>query len=132
MANAAADDANAAADPAHAEAGGGGAGVPEAAVDAVWRALRDHLVRCGQEIAVELRHYPSPIAGCDQQLPKLIEQRRALWRQLDAMEAADADGGAAHRRAACLALFLRSAPLSDDADDAALRARVAAALRAGP
>ena len=34
-------------------------------------------------ISAEIRHYPTPIAGCDLHLPALIEERAKLLQQLN-------------------------------------------------
>jgi hypothetical protein len=34
------------------------------------------------EISAEIRHYPTPIARCDEQLTALIEERTRLLQQL--------------------------------------------------
>jgi len=46
-----------------------------ATIDEAWRALRAHLEARAGELADEVRHYPGPIARCDDQLPALIEER---------------------------------------------------------
>ena len=38
------------------------------------------------EISAEIRHYPTPIARCDLQLPALIEERAALMAKLEALD----------------------------------------------
>jgi hypothetical protein len=35
------------------------------------------------EISEEIRHYPGPIARCDQHLPALLEERSRLMSQLE-------------------------------------------------
>lgn len=35
------------------------------------------------ELSAEIRHYPTPIARCDEQLAALLEQRSRLMAQLD-------------------------------------------------
>lgn len=48
-------------------------------IDHAWRALRSHLEARARELADEVRHYPGPIARCDEQLPALIEERARAW-----------------------------------------------------
>ena len=76
----------------------------------------------------ELHHYPGPIARCDEQLPKLIEQRSAVRGELAEMNSVDAGANVTSSRLAFLRRFVRSAALSEDADEAALRSKAAAAL----
>lgn len=52
---------------------------PMDAIDDAWRALRERLEARARELADEVRHYPGPIARCDDQLPALLAERsRAL------------------------------------------------------
>jgi hypothetical protein len=54
-------------------------------VDAIqaWTALRRHLEAKNQAINAEVAHYPTPIARCDVQLSKLLEQRARVCRELE-------------------------------------------------
>jgi len=58
------------------------AGAPSVAD--TWTELRSHLERRGIELNAEVHSYPSPIARCDDQLPKLLEQRARVVRLLKA------------------------------------------------
>src|SRR5262252_2476349 len=61
-----------------------------AATDSVgeaWDALLGHLETRFRQCCDELRHYPTPIARCDDQLPKLIEQRDHARAELERMTA---------------------------------------------
>lgn len=44
-------------------------------IDDAWRALRARLEARAAELAEEVRHYPGPIARCDDQLPALLAER---------------------------------------------------------
>lgn len=44
-------------------------------IDDAWRALRARLEARAAELADEVRHYPGPIARCDEQLPALLAER---------------------------------------------------------
>lgn len=48
-----------------------------------WAALRRHLEAKNRAINVEVAHYPTPIARCDVQLSKLLEQRARVYRDLE-------------------------------------------------
>src|SRR2546423_11850963 len=50
-----------------------------------WHALRSHLDAKNREINDEVAHYPTPIARCDVQLSKLLEQRSRIYRELERM-----------------------------------------------
>lgn len=106
-------------------------GDPAPDVALAWSALREHLARKCRELNHEVSSYPTPIARCDVQLPKLLEQRAAAVRRLrladEAREAVSIDVTAG--RLGRLADFLL---ILDDAEDDdiehALRRRVADAL----
>jgi hypothetical protein len=98
-----------------------------------WTELRSHLERRGIELNAEVHSYPSPIARCDDQLPKLLEQRaRVVWLLKAANElggtpaAASVDAGWLER----LQGFLsgRDAVSADDEAEIELRSRLSAAL----
>ena len=48
--------------------------------------MRADLQRRIDALSEEIRHYPTPIARCDEQLPALIEERSGLLRQLKEIE----------------------------------------------
>lgn len=52
--------------------------VPDLPPDAACEALRDRLAA----LAAEIRHYPTPIAGCDDQFNYLCEKRDVLAREV--------------------------------------------------
>jgi hypothetical protein len=45
--------------------------------------MRADLQRRIDQLSEEIRHYPTPIARCDEQLSALIEERSLLLSQLD-------------------------------------------------
>jgi chorismate mutase len=47
--------------------------------------MRTELLKRIEELSREIRHYPTPIARCDLQLPALIEERAALTAKLAAL-----------------------------------------------
>jgi hypothetical protein len=51
-------------------------------IDDAWWALCRSLHACGRLLQEEVRTYPTPIARCDVQLTKVIEQRDAAFRHL--------------------------------------------------
>jgi hypothetical protein len=48
--------------------------------------MRRHLERRLGELSAQIRHYPTPIARCDEQLADLIEQRARVLEQLRQMD----------------------------------------------
>lgn len=66
--------------------------------------MRTELLRRIEELSLEIRHYPTPIARCDLHLPALLEERAALMAELESLDAQGScspaavwanDGGAA-------------------------------------
>src|SRR5262249_34192036 len=53
-------------------------------VEEAWVEFLNHLAWQSNELIAEVRNYPTPIARCDDQLPKLLEQRGCVIRQLKA------------------------------------------------
>jgi hypothetical protein len=53
--------------------------------------VRAALERRRLDLADEMRHYPTPIAGCDQYFNGLLEQYHALRRRLQQLDAACAE-----------------------------------------
>lgn len=51
-------------------------------IDDAWRALCDSLEQHGRAMQEEVRTYPTPIARCDVQLSKVLEQRAAIFAAL--------------------------------------------------
>ncbi len=79
-----------------------------------WAAVRRHLEGVNASVAAEIRGYPAPIPACDAQFNHLLEQRRALSRELARLDAARMDGSST------LEDFVRASPVLDDAATQAL------------
>jgi hypothetical protein len=100
-------------------------------VVAAWSELKIYLDRRSKELSEEVRNYPTPIARCDEQLTKLIEQRSGAIDQLKLLlEAAPTRSGRLGRRrlAAFEAYLMRPRAFPDDEIEIALRSRLRAAL----
>lgn len=100
-------------------------------VVAAWSELKIYLDRRSKELSEEVRNYPTPIARCDEQLTKLIEQRSGAIDQLKLLlEAAPTRSGRLGRRrlAALEGYLMRPRALPDDETEIALRSRLRAAL----
>jgi len=98
-----------------------------------WTELRNHLERRGIDLNAEVHSYPSPIARCDDQLPKLLEQRARVVRVLRGANELGAGSAAASVDAGWLERLqgFLSGPDAASADDEAeieLRSRLSAAL----
>ena len=96
-----------------------------------WSELERYLERRSRELNAEVRGYPTPIARCDDQLPKLLEQRARANEQLQLARAADATAPSiwsgpwleAHRQVLASPMVIE-----DDETESAIRARLRAAL----
>ena len=105
-------------------------GASTAAVREAWLALRCHLETRAKDLCEEVRHYPTPIARCDVQLTKLIEQRTHALASL--RHFAESEDGQGSRSAppstdAMRGFIAGYAPAEDDIE-AGLVARLKAAL----
>ena len=93
---------------------------------AAWSALTAYLEQRSQDLCDEVRHYPTPIAHCDEQLPGLIEQRtRAIvrFRQCADCDPMQSDGQERLQR------FLAESAIGiDDTTEVALRNAVQAVM----
>ena len=91
--------------------------------------LRDYLEGRIGLLNEEIRTYPRPIARCDEQLAKLLDQRTRLREPLQRMiEFAERDPSGGECRAVIEA-FMELPASSDDEAGEKLRAHLAAALR---
>ena len=59
---------------------------------AAWSRLREHLRSLTSAIQDEIRTYPTPIAGCDQQFNYLLEKRDQLLREANSINEAISRG----------------------------------------
>lgn len=92
------------------------------AAHALWSQLRAHLEQRYQALFDEVRRYPTPIAHCDDQLPKLIEQRSHALAQLQRMGEASAASPEAMRA------YVATAPWTDDDTEEELLAQLRTVL----
>jgi len=102
-----------------------------------WTELRSHLERRSIELNAEVHSYPSPIARCDDQLPKLLEQRARVVRLLKAANELGAGSATASLDTGWLERLqgFLSGPDAASADEEAeieLRSRLSAALAQAP
>jgi len=102
-----------------------------AAAEVIWTDLKNHLAERFRQLSDELRHYPTPIARCDDQLPGLIEHRDHARRELERMSAIEA-GSAASPALLFREIerFVERATAAGDDTERELRVRLLAALAA--
>ena len=101
------------------------------ALIAAWSELRSYLEQRSRELNEEVRNYPTPIARCDEQLTKLIEQRtRAISNLKLVIDAGPVQAGSADPRwlAALDAFIADPQAATDDDTEIAIRSRVRDAL----
>jgi hypothetical protein len=107
------------------------AGIGVGPLIAAWSELKSYLEHRSRELNEEVRNYPTPIARCDEQLTKLIEQRtRAISTLKLVIDAGPARAGPADQRwlAALDALIADPQAATDDETEIAIRSRVREAL----
>lgn len=97
-----------------------------------WEALKRHLQFRREALAEEVRHYPTPIARCDEQLGKLLEQRAHTLNQLRRMLEHDSKDHSYRElpSVSFLRQFVESYDPSDDEEEMAVVDRLRAALTA--
>lgn len=100
------------------------------AIAATWATLRTHLEAKTRALNAEVHSYPSPIAHCDDQLPKLLEQRGRAVEQLKLVDALGPmpAGHAADWERKVVVFLKRPDAATDDDIEAALHARLRTAL----
>ena len=98
-------------------------------VDDAWVALREGLEARSRALHDELRTYPTPIARCDEQLTRVIEERDAAFRRLRFATDLEANRAAISRGEWLVRLqqFAASLETENEQVDAA-RARLVAAM----
>jgi hypothetical protein len=102
-----------------------------ASVIAAWSKLKLYLYRRSKELSEEVRNYPTPIAGCDEQLTKLIEQRAgAIYRLKLLIEAGPTPPGHGDRSwfAALDEFLINPQAFTDDQGELAARSHLRDAL----
>lgn len=91
---------------------------------ALWQAVRRHLERIRKPIFAELRDYPQPIAGCDQQFNHLSEQRDGIFRELERLDAIRNQRRAPGDETVAIDAFIAASPFIDDAAGQKIRSAV--------
>ncbi|MSQ53609.1 MAG: hypothetical protein EXR28_17225 [Betaproteobacteria bacterium] len=103
-------------------------GALRAAIDEAWEILRRFLESRVKELCSEVRHYPTPIARCDVQLTKLIEQRTHALGLLRRFAELESGAGFVPVSPDAMRGFVACYPFTDDDVEAALVAMLNAAL----
>jgi hypothetical protein len=99
------------------------------AIAAIWTELKDHVAARFRTLSEEVRRYPTPIARCDDQLPKLLEQRGLARTELERVSALEPIApGSGEASIDALERFLDASPATDDVTEIELRARLKDAL----
>ena len=77
-------------------------------IEAMWDNLRTRLEQERGRIQQEIRSYPTPIAGCDQQFNALLEERSQIAAELRRLDEGRAEGERSGEPGQALDGFLRS------------------------
>jgi hypothetical protein len=93
-----------------------------------WEALKRYLESRSGALTEEVRYYPTPIARCDEQLSKLLEQRAHALNQLRRMVEQDSEDRAHPERPSLV--FLHKFIDSYDPSDDEIEMRIVSRLRA--
>lgn len=93
----------------------------------LWTRLHQHIQARAAELNAEVRHYPGPIARCDDQLPKLLDQRAHAMALLQRLNEA-APGGMPD--ATATRQVLAQCAVGDDDTERTLRLQLHEALDA--
>ena len=83
-------------------------------VESVWNRMREHLQNKKSHIVAEIRNYPTPIAGCDQQFNYLLEQRTALANECARLQKAAGESLTAEDPIRSLHEFIQTSTCLDD------------------
>ena len=94
-------------------------------LQAVCARLVAHLNDSRESILTEIRDYPTPIAGCDQQFNHLLEERDRVAHDLQLLQSLARNQAAHHDRCA----KIRDLIESSDFLDRALKAELIAEIR---
>ena len=104
---------------------------PETTVEGALTALGSYLATRAEALKDEVRRYPTPIARCDDQLPKLLAERGRVVEQLHAVESLQRFGPgepAAARKKLLGEILAPAAYAAEDDFENALRGKLAKAL----
>ena len=93
-----------------------------------WLEVAACIEQRNQRLYEEIKHYPTPIAGCDQQFNYLLEQQARTVAELAQARQANELVAVHNEPLAVLASFLESSICIDDATKEQIRLRLAAAL----
>ena len=103
-------------------------GISNAAVREEWDALQRYLELRAKDLCNEVRHYPTPLARCDVQLTKLIEQRTYALESLRRFTQTEAGSDSATPSLAAMRGFVAEFWCADDELEAGLVTRLKTAL----
>jgi hypothetical protein len=94
----------------------------------LWGEVKEFLKRRGEMLNSEVRNYPSPIAGCDEQLTDLLERRAKAVRDRRRVDALAEQSLSRDDYAALIREFIEAPNYSRDETEGNLKARLTAQL----
>lgn len=83
--------------------------------DAGWDAITAQLLAARARVFKELREYPTPIAGCDVQFNRLLEQRDAIAAELAGWQALRNRAAQGGLQTGAVQAFVRGSTFLDEA-----------------
>jgi hypothetical protein len=94
----------------------------------IWQAIRQQLESRKTSLYDELKHYPTPIARCDEHFTHLMEKRARVFQTVSRMEALSHDDLTASDYVALIEEFIASPVDTGDPTEQAIRLRSKAQL----
>lgn len=89
----------------------------------IWQDIRQHLAQRKEQLYGELKHYPTPIARCDEHFTHLIEQRARVFQAMSRMDMTSHGNLTADDYVALIQEFIASPIDVSDATEQAIRRR---------
>ena len=83
----------------------------------IWQDIVSCLEERDKQLWEEIKHYPTPIAGCDQQFNYLLEQQNAILRDLGQARSAYSDVANHEDAVETITRFITSSCLEKDAQE---------------
>ena len=90
-------------------------------VESAWERIKNYLEDERHRVYEEIRNYPTPIAGCDEQFNHLLRQRANVFEELVRLDEAREESLKGEDAITLLNGFIASSKVFDDEAKAALR-----------
>lgn len=90
-------------------------------VKSAWDEIRTELENEKARVYEQIGHYPSPIAGCDQQFNHLLEKQRQIVHELARLNEAENESLTAADPIKVIDEFIRSSPYIDSVTEQTIK-----------